>query len=753
MMFFICEVQAAQIEGFIYNEYGPVSEANVCIDHGNICTVASDMGGFVLRDIDPGEYLLIVTHTSIKTYKTPIKLDDLDSVSIHINTTTQITRLEPVVITGTRTPNLLKNEIVHTDFIGSEEINQLSATRLSDVIKEQLGLSVISDHGTGVQVQGLDPDYTLVLIDGEPVIGRTAGTLDLTRFTVGNIEQVEIVKGPTSSLYGSEALAGVINLITRKPQDPFSMSVDAQYGTHGSADLSGEVETVNGRLGLYIFSNLNRSNGYDLNSQIPGPTTPQFKDVTVNPRLTYQLLENVNLETTLRFNREDQEIDRFLQESGTVNKLTSNSVTEDLSWSAKIKHKRNDNYSTLLKVYLSEYSSISKLINQDKFLRDRSIFRQGYKKSELQNDFKFGLNHLLTVGAGYINENVRADRYEGVRQTSSNIFAFAQEQWRPNSRFQFLLSARADIHSDYAAHLSPKLSALIRPVPWLNFRISVGNGFKSPDFRQLYLNFTNPVVGYSVFGTSTAEESLNDLLKTGQIKKVLIEPSSEKIKPEVSNSYNIGIKMQPWSNLNLSGNFYRNNVKNLIDSVPIAVKENNQRVFSYFNVNEVFTQGFEGELEFTNDAGFEFGLGYQFLVAKDRDLIDQIKDGEIYVFDNDGSERALRTDDYGGLFNRSRHSGNIKASYYYQAFDIKTSVRVMWRGRYGDIMSDFNANQILDRDEEYLNGYSLWNFNIEKKWYSIDVNLGVENIFNKKYPSKLPSVPGRLIFTSLGGKL
>ena len=149
-------------------------------------------------------------------------------------------------------------------------------------------------------------------------------------------------------------------------------------------------------------------------------------------------------------------------------------------------------------------------------------------------------------------------------------------------------------------------------------------------------------------------------------------------------------------------------------------------------------------------SGFEFGLGYQFLVAKDRDVIDRIKKGKIYVFDDDGSERALNTDDYGGLFNRSRHSGNIKASYYSQGIDIKTSLRVMWRGRYGDIMSDFNANQILDRDDEYLNGYTLWNFNIEKKWSSIHVNLGVENVFNKTDPSKLPSVPGRLVFTRMG---
>ena len=104
LILFICESQAAQIEGFIYNEYGPIPEANVCIDYENLCTIASDIGRFILSDIDQGEYILIVTHASNKTYKTPIKLDEFEKVSIHINTTTQITRLEPVVITGTRTP-------------------------------------------------------------------------------------------------------------------------------------------------------------------------------------------------------------------------------------------------------------------------------------------------------------------------------------------------------------------------------------------------------------------------------------------------------------------------------------------------------------------------------------------------------------------------------------------------------------------------------------------------------------------------
>ena len=85
---------------------------------------------------------------------------------------------------------------------------------LGEVLVEQTGLAVVADHGNGIQVQGFNSDYTLILINGQPIIGRTAGTLELDRITVNNIKQIEITKGPSSSLYGSEALAGVINIIT-----------------------------------------------------------------------------------------------------------------------------------------------------------------------------------------------------------------------------------------------------------------------------------------------------------------------------------------------------------------------------------------------------------------------------------------------------------------------------------------------------------------------------------------------------------
>ena len=121
---------------------------------------------------------------------------------------------DSVVVTATRTERKLSNLTVPVTIINAKTIQQNGALRLTDILKEQTGLNLTSGFGAGVQLQGLNPDYTIILINGEPLVGRTAGVLDLNRIALGNIKKIEIVKGPSSSLYGSEAMAGVINIIT-----------------------------------------------------------------------------------------------------------------------------------------------------------------------------------------------------------------------------------------------------------------------------------------------------------------------------------------------------------------------------------------------------------------------------------------------------------------------------------------------------------------------------------------------------------
>jgi len=163
--------------------------------------------------------------------------------------------LDEVVVTATRTEKSLTDVAIPVAVIGAKQIKSMGSLRLGDVLREQTGLSLVANHGQGIQMQGLNSEYTLLLVDGEPLIGRTAGTLDLSRVAVGNIQRVEVVKGPASALWGSDALAGVVNIITQKPQPGLRGSLRARYGTNQTVDFSATLNAGGERAGFTLFGN------------------------------------------------------------------------------------------------------------------------------------------------------------------------------------------------------------------------------------------------------------------------------------------------------------------------------------------------------------------------------------------------------------------------------------------------------------------------------------------------------------------
>ena len=133
--------------------------------------------------------------------------------------TIEVEELDQVIVSGTRSQRQLSSLPLPAQLISKKQIRQINSVRLSDLLTEQTGLVTIPDfNGEGIQMQGMDSQYSLILIDGVPLVGRSAGTLDLSRVAVGNVQQIEIVKGASSSLYGNDALGGVINIITENPK-------------------------------------------------------------------------------------------------------------------------------------------------------------------------------------------------------------------------------------------------------------------------------------------------------------------------------------------------------------------------------------------------------------------------------------------------------------------------------------------------------------------------------------------------------
>ncbi|HTF17925.1 MAG TPA: TonB-dependent receptor [Chryseolinea sp.] len=658
--------------------------------------------------------------------------------------------LDAVIVTATRSERTLSELPVPVTVVQGEQIRSMGSLRLNDVLAEQTGMAIVTDHGTGVQLQGFSPEYTLILVDGEPLIGRTSGTLDLTRIAVGNIKQIEIMKGPSSSLYGSEALAGVINIITDRPSGT-NGNVTARYGTNETWDLGGTLNYTKSKFGLYVFGNHYRTGGYDFSPEAEGQTVSPFSNSTFQSRVTYGLSERTRISLSGRYFYEKQE--NSTNVGTTTDPVVVNGTGDIKDWNINpvITHKFTDKLKTTFRFYGTQYSTNSLLTyRQDGGTYDATYFDQTFYRPEVQAEYFFNERNALSLGVGRIWESVEATRYDDKMKYQTN-YVYAQYEWQPLKKLNLLAGARFDDHSAYGSQVSPKLSVQYDVVKSLAVRASYGKGFKAPDFRQLYLNFTNSTVGYTVLGSKTVEDGILQLQEQGQIQAMLADPSTfGDIKAESSSAYNFGFKLNPFQRLTANLNFFRNDVTDLIDTKAVALKTNGQQVFSYYNIAEVYMQGLEADVAYVFNTGLALSAGYQYLDAKDKAVVKQLEAGTVYARDpGTNLTRRVTKGEYGGLLNRSKNMANAKLFYEHAETGWSATTRIIYRGRYG--ISDTNNNNILDADSEYVDGYATVNVSVAKtfgRWLRLQV--GCDNIFDYTNKTYIPSLPGRLVWGSVG---
>ncbi|HMP28984.1 MAG TPA: TonB-dependent receptor, partial [Saprospiraceae bacterium] len=424
-------------------------------------------------------------------------------------------KTQEVVITATRTERLLSNIAVPTLVINSKTIQLNGNLRLSDLLQEQTGLFLTSGSGSaaigggvfgnGIQIQGLSPDYTLIMLDSEPLTGRQGGVIDLSRFSVGNIKKVEIIKGPSSALYGSEAMGGVVNIITDQSRKSFTNG-SIRYGSFNTFDLNATVNHNTDKSTFLLYANHINSQGYDLNPTTQEKTVDPYQNSTFQLKLTHRftpktrLIWNNRLFTGLQTSL-------FSLGSNTLN-VDGSGKTTDININPVVNHLFNDRLKTSFRFYGSFYrydQALSFINTKELYYEDD--FRHNFYRLENQTDWEFAKNHNLTVGGGYNVQTVETIRYRTAK-TQQLAYGFIQDEWKILDALTIIPGLRYDVNSDFANRLTPKLSAQYKLNRQLNFNFSFGSGFKAPDFRQLYLYYVNPAgQGYRIYGA--AEFSLD----------------------------------------------------------------------------------------------------------------------------------------------------------------------------------------------------------------------------------------------------
>lgn len=690
----------------------------------------SDVNGFFKFDnIKSGVYTFSLSRAGI---------GKLDTTIIISTDTTLIFKLQnignwtdDIIVTGTRREKVIASCPIATQVISNSEIKAISAHSLSDILSVNSSLNLINSHGKGVQLQGLDPAYTTIMIDGNPLIGREGGTLDLDRINLSNIKRIEIIKGAASSRYGSTALAGVINIITDEPINTFGLNTGFKYEQCRAYSLNAVISNnlFDNNLKNSFSTDYSYNDGYSNNDLNLGLIIPKSHNLIFQNTATMYFPGEIKSNVFARYNYLKQENSYTSNNNGISTKTNDEGILNDLMLGAAIT-KTFDEFDISIKYNYNNYSTLIQYFNGESLvLESQDLFHQYLNKLEGIGNFRIINNTAISYGIGLEYEKVNADRIVMNNDKSTLFYTFLQADYFPNDYLDIILSCRYDKHSDYKDKISPKFAFSYQLIDNFHLKASLGAGFKAPTFQQLYMNWNNPQVGYSVFGTAFYQNGIDELKQQGLlINETIKYDKIEKLLPESSISINIGLNYTG-EILSANLNIFRNNLNDMIDVLPVAQRTNGQQVFSYFNLNKVHTQGIETEFEIKIYKDIKLSLSYQYLSALDDGVIDRIEKNEIFKLGSNGIFRPVKKSEYGGLFNRSPHSASLKLYYDLKQFGLGLILQGIYKSKYG--FEDTNSNSILDDDSEYASAYSLWdlyvNYDLSDK---IKIKGGIKNLFN-----------------------
>ncbi len=672
--------------------------------------------------------------------------------------------VQEIVVTATRTERPLSNIAVPTLLISAKTIQLNGNVRLSDLLQEQTGLFLTSGSGSaaigggvfgnGIQIQGLSPDYTLLMLDSEPLTGRQGGVIDLSRFSVGNVKKIEVIKGPSSALYGSEAMGGVINIITEESRKKF-LNGSVRYGSFNTLDLNVSSNYNTKKSTLFLYANHNKSDGYDLNPKTEEKTIDPYSNSTLQLKFTHRFTPKTRLIWNNRLFHGLQ-TSLFALGGNTLN-IDGSGLTTDININPVINHLFNDNLKTSLRLYGSFYQydqSLTFLNSGEEYYKDD--FNHNFYRVENQTDWTWAKNHQLTMGGGYNVQTVNTIRYR-TQQIQQLAYGFIQNEWKINENWTIIPGLRYDANTDFANRLTPKLSSQYKVNKQLNINFSFGSGFKAPDFRQLYLNYVNPAgQGYRIYGA--AEYSLAEIQKQNQeglVDRILPEAYEiGSLRPEMSSGINTGftynLKNKP---IKIETNLFYNYVTDMINYLPIAIQRNGAFIFSYKNINKSFTSGAEVNIMGQTYKYFNWSFGYQFLQSGDQAILDKFKNERVFGRDEPlGSAREIKRSEYTGLLGRSPHMLNAKMSYDNPLNGWAGTVRAIYRGKWGVV--DLDGNGFANMDQEYANGFTQLNASAQKKFSKhVTFQINLNNILNHIDPINLSHMSGRSFMIGINWNL
>ena len=617
-------------------------------------------------------------------------LTSLAQISDSLNKTNTLNKtIKEVVITGQLESTSVDNSVHKIRIIDGKTINSGLYHNLADIIQKQLNINLFEDNvlGSSIALQGISGQNVKILIDNVPVIGRLNGNIDLSQINLNNIERIEIVEGPLSTIYGTDALAGTINLISKQ-------------GTKDTKQFSSLYESV-GRYNFDVFisnNNLNYMsynfgrkyfNGWSMNQPFSFLPTSQLADM--NRVKKWKPKEQTFNKVSYRLKYNDLKIynyfENFYEKVSNLGKprepyfetaFDEYYHTKRTNFGSDIKFQNlNDRVNILLaynkykrekETYYTDLTTLNKTLVDDINAQDTSEFSLIIGKITISNSN----NDIIKYQAGIDlqKSTAKGKRITNNYQEQDNYAFFSFAEYTPHTSISIRPSFRVIYNSSYKAPLIPSLNLLYN-VKDYDFRFSYAKGFRAPDFKELYLNFVDinhNIVGNSLLKAETSENIQFNISFNNQISKTKIK-----------------------TDINLFHNFIN-------DKIDLALSDSNSDQYSYFNIDKFKTKGISTILDvYYNKINAKIGVSYT---------------GRNNEFNNNNYQFSL---DY-----------NLNLS-----FNIlnKTRFNIFYKHT-GEMVSYFLENNSID--EITSDSYNLMDISINQKIFSdiILFSFGAKNLFN-----------------------
>lgn len=660
---------------------------------------------------------------------------------------------DEVVVTATRTENDVKKVPASTQVITQEDIKRGGATSVRNALSMYANIfqkSKVRGGGHDIIIRGMETKHSLVMVNGRRISNEAdasglGNAMSLDRININDVEKIEIVRGPSSALYGSEAMGGVLNIITKPSKEQtlltglehtsedtshwwhadtgrignFSMTLDARFNkinrsmldTATESDPYGTAQTYNASLNYYVndHSYVNAYMDYYSQHLKTDTGTPTMKPITLTTSSGKMSLSGQAM-------LEGTGSKAYKQKNYGIswNGKTDKNDWQIQAYMSKFNWSTTSNTKVLGSIPPAGMEGMFNFLLQKKNTYDFNHDEHNMWAIEGRDSLRVNDHHRVTFGAEYVKDKVAGtglgSNGDGVHsitengktkssseKTLSSYAAYLQDEIEYGKWF-IVPAIRYDHHSAYGSHTSPKIGVTYNATDHFRIKANYGDGFKAPSVSQLYYD-------------------LDMEMGRGNWVHLTGNPN---LKPEKSKSWDLGVEAEFGKGYG-SLTYFDNDVDNLIASIPKGKDSNGHNLHRYENVNKARIKGLENTLGYRFNDTLEFKVTSTLLDAKDtssgKDLTQRARLSQIYqlIYDDHkdtGWSAVLWNQlDYKFVTGKAWESGeSVKKSYSLTNFSLTRKVNKDTRV-YGSVQNIFDK-----KDEDCDLDGRFWSIGWEHKF-------------------------------------